>query len=230
MVPVRLFLVHLAKTSYLLHRYGAIVHVLISVARTTSFKHYLMKELNDPHTLARFQQGDQTVFDQIFRQVEDKIYWKALNIVKHTAEAEDVVSAVYEKFWDKKAEITGSAWAKGFLWLATRNACIDVLRKKKNDPVQLGGYEHLSEPSDHDEPDAQSREATEYALVKHAKTLLTERTVLSPRMREVANGILLRGLSFEEIAVELGSSVSTVRTQWSEARKRLEKGLRGLFG
>lgn len=189
-----------------------------------------MNGLNDPQALSLFQQGDQGIFDQVFREMENDIYRKAYTMLDHTAEAEDVVAIVRKKFWNKKAEIIGTANAKGFLWLTTRNTCVDMLRQRKKLSIQLGPYEHLPEPSNPGDLEAQARLNIDEGMIKLAMDLLLEeKTVLSAREQDVADRRLLKNHSFEQIANDLEINISTVRTHWNNARNKMKAALKDLF-
>ncbi len=189
-----------------------------------------MKVLNDPQSLLLFQQGDQAIFDKVFEEEKENVYRVAYKILKHTAEAEDIVSIVFETLWNDKARIKGAAHGENYLRVIARNKSIDAARKKKKSNTTLTGDEDIPEPLSLDDEDALGRERIEELVVRHAKkALLEEDSDLPPRMQEVARLKILTGLKFREIAQRLGVDESTVRSQWSQASRRLMEGARKLF-
>lgn len=132
-------------------------------------------------------------------------------------EARDIVQDVFVKFWNdcKKLDIQFSI--RSYLFVAVKNKCFDVLRKKnRNVKVQEISNEH-------DIPD----EAFETYILSELETLFNKSlTKLPERCREVFELSRLHGLKNREIAAKLNLSEKTVENQITKALHVLKEELK----
>ena len=139
---------------------------------------------------------------------------------------DDVVQETYLRVW-RRMMLSPVASARSFLYRVARNLAIDALRREAVSPVDhvadLGGVSVLD-----GRPDAAETACTSEELDLLLKAI--ER--LPPRCREVVVLRKLRGLSPQEIALELGMSEGTVHVHGAKGVRRCEEFLRerGLVG
>lgn len=74
-----------------------------------------------------------TTFTQIYEQYRDWLWIVALEYLNDEFEAKDVVQDVFVKLWkkDNLHEFNSKAHLKGHLYLTVKNACINILDKRK---------------------------------------------------------------------------------------------------
>jgi RNA polymerase sigma factor (sigma-70 family) len=142
----------------------------------------------------------------------------AYGIIENEAEAEDVVSDFFEKLLnladrdDFIDSFKSEAELMGFVRISIRNACYDILRKRKNRGGilrQLGnGFQFWKRPEAFD---LFQNEAIELMLLE-----------LSEREKEIF-ALHRQGFKQHEIANKLQLSELTVRNTLYNARKRIRK-------
>ncbi len=144
-----------------------------------------------------------------------KLYYKAmfntaLQIVNHSAEAEDIMQeaflTAFEKLDTWSGEVSFGAWLKRIVV----NKSIDALRK--NSKTEL--TESLKEP----EPEIETSEPDFEAEVSTVKKALQE---LPEGYKIVVSLYLIEGYDHDEIAEILGITASASRSQLARGKEKL---------
>ena len=138
--------------------------------------------------------------------------------LKDRWKAEDALQEAFCKLWGRKYKVSSLKEAVGLLSRAVRNIEIDELRKagrRKTVGLDKAGLEE-----DSGEAMALEREAL---FRKVEASLDRDITLLQKKVIQLHE---YEGLSFEEIAKELGMQPAAVRMQASRARKLLRDKFR----
>lgn len=180
-----------------------------------------MSELTDDILLAWQQQiarGDERGFDQLFRHFYLHLVNFAVDLVKVRPAAEEIVSDVFVKVWQKKADILLIEKLKIFLFVAVRNQCYNYLRKHSlwNVTVSPDNVAILSNAYNPEEDMA-------FRELQHRLNQAVEQ--LPDQCKQVFKLVKEDGLKYKEVAVILGISPRTVETQLFRAVKKLRKVL-----
>ena len=142
--------------------------------------------------------------------------------LKDRWKAEDALQEAFCKLWGRKYKVSSLKEAVGLLSRAVRNIEIDELRKagrRKTVGLDKAGLEE-----DSGEAMALEREAL---FRKVGASLDRDITLLQKKVIQLHE---YEGLSFEEIAKELGMQPAAVRMQASRARKVLRDKFRNNDG
>jgi len=158
---------------------------------------------------------DNKIFGQLFEEYHAPMFRFAETFVFRPEVAEDIVQEVFIKLWESP-EIKIEKSLKSYLFLMVRNRCIDFLRalqvedkrKKKLLEAQI-----LSDTTDLEFDEATSE------VIKRTIDELPE------QCRQVYSLSVYEDLKYNEIARELGISVSAVKVQMFRARKYLRENL-----
>lgn len=173
---------------------------------------------NEEEVLLRLAQGDKQAFEIIYHQYYLSVFRFAKKFVHDIAAAEDITTECFLKVWDKRSDFDHSRKLKSFVFISTRNACLNYLR----------GEKRL----------VQNRDALEFALGNAAETefqqhLITEMVFrhlyeeiekLPTKMKTILK-LQLEGLKNEEIAERMGIAEKTVRNLKVESMKLLKVAL-----
>lgn len=146
----------------------------------------------------------------------------AIHYLHDVDEAEDVVQDCFVRLLEKRDKavlethsadsLFFSGNVKGFLYTSVRNACIDRLRRKDTSVQTIVSPSDLSGViSDEQAIDCSFREAELWTAIEQ----------LPDRCREVFLMSKRDGMTYREIAEELGLSEKTVEHQISKALKTL---------
>lgn len=182
-------------------------------------------KVSDEELMVKYQQGDQSAFQEIFRRHKRGVYGYILRYTGNEQESEEVFQDVFIKMHRAAPAWIPTAKLSTWLYTIVRNLCIDLHRKKRTrhtisldanfeeDDRTLHDVIASEEPNaDTKSSDAEIGQVLEKALAK-----------INPDQREV---FLLRGkngLKFEEIAEVLQVSVNTVKSRMRYACESLKK-------
>ncbi len=148
---------------------------------------------------------EQKDFDIRVVPLRDKLYRFARSIVGRSDEAEDAVHDVLERMW-RRREGSKIADAEAFAMRSVRNACLDRLRRRRDDaelPTALPG-------------DAGS-DWSDRELVRRALD------ALPLRQREALHLKEIEGYPTHEIAALLSTDEAQVRVLLSRGRMRMRE-------
>ena len=163
-------------------------------------------------------------FEQQVHQYQDRVYGFACSFLKDDATAQDVTQDVFIKFWEHHDDIDSDR-ALAWLMRVTRNACIDVFRKRKTrrrsvtvNSENLDRAESV-QPSPHADAEASDVEAH----IHDALDRINEPYRSVVMLREIQN------LKYKEIAQALDMPLNTVKVYIHRGRKKLRKQLAEVF-
>ncbi|HMK25589.1 MAG TPA: RNA polymerase sigma-70 factor [Chitinophagaceae bacterium] len=160
--------------------------------------------------ITRFKQRDAKAFAYIFKLHRKALVYFAEKIVGIREEAEDIVADSFMKLWAKHNDFDHLSQIKSFLYVVTRNSCLNFLKYSKR--VSASQKEFSYWANDKEE---------EILHIMYRAELLTELNseieILPQKMREVFELSFFQELPSGEIANKLGLSVKTVRNQRAKA-------------
>ncbi|WP_109699273.1 RNA polymerase sigma-70 factor [Chitinophaga deserti] len=162
-----------------------------------------------------FQQGDSTAFNAFFREHYKPLCFFASQLTGDTAAAEDAVKDSFVKLWDQRANFSHPKSIKSFLYTATRNTCLNLLRHQKVKEHFREEIQYL-EGQAADEPVLQEMIRTELM-----QQIYKEIAQLPEKRQQVFRMVFMEGMSHEEIAERLGISVFTVKEHKAKALAQL---------
>ena len=161
----------------------------------------------------RCKQGDTQSFQTLYRQYSKAMFNTSLRIVNNTADAEDVLQEsfldAFRSLHDFHYRSTFGAWLKKIVI----NKSINILRKRRNDLVDMESTELQAVPDE----ESINEEEIRYR-VDEVKKMITR---LPDGYRTVLSLYLLEGYDHEEISQILNISHNTVRTQYVRAKQKL---------
>ena len=81
--------------------------------------------------IAAFKEKDAKAFAYIFKLHRKALVYFAEKILGIREEAEDIVADSFMKLWEKHADFETLAQIKSFLYVVTRNSCLNFLKYSK---------------------------------------------------------------------------------------------------
>jgi len=157
-------------------------------------------------------------FDGLVQAHKDRLFSLAVHLLGNAAEAEDVVQEVLIKLWDHMDKLDEER-IRPWLLRVTRNACIDLIRKRSNQQqyAQAAGAE------------TETMETTTPADALHAADLNEELGAAIGGLDEPFQSLIvlreIEGLSYQEIAEALELNDQQVRVYLHRARRKLRHRL-----
>lgn len=180
--------------------------------------------------IEKLKQGDQAAFKQIVATWQDMVYNTALGILQNQEDAEDVAQEVFVQVFESvrnfKAEARFSTW----LYRITVSKALDHLRRKKRKKrfayVQSlfgANNETIIDKPDFHHPGVQLDNKENAAVLFRAIGQLPENQRVAFTLNKV------EGLSYQEIADVMESTISSVESLMHRAKNNLKKLLAGHY-
>jgi len=149
----------------------------------------------------------------LFNTYYSRLCYYAYKIINNQESSKDLVQDIFLKFHNKPAEFSSELAVKNFLYLSVKNACLNFLR---HDLVEKKFAQTQAETTlVHEEALTHIIKAEAIVLIKEAIETLPE------GCRNVLKLAFFEGLKNEQIALELGISINTVKTQKQRALQLL---------
>ena len=176
----------------------------------------------DPNLIDQFKKGDSGAFASFFHLHYRPLCYFAVQLVSDHAEAEDIVKDTFVKLWHKHEDFESGEAIKAFLYITTRNACLNFIRHLKVKDTFRKELSYLEE--------GKGEEMILNQLI-HAELLreiYQEIEKMPEKRREVFRLAYFDGLRNEEIADVLHISIHTVKEHKGKAltflRSRFSNG------
>lgn len=171
--------------------------------------------MTDRELLEGLRRGDQDAFDAIFRAHYAELVGAAERLLHGRGLSEEVVQEVMLELWRRRDSIAIEESVRAYLYRATRNRALNVLRHER--VVDAAAPRARGES-------ATAAEAEDNVLDREIDVALAEAMdALPPRCREVFELSRVQGLRYSEIATVLGLSVKTVEAQMGKALRILRE-------
>jgi len=166
-----------------------------------------MKELSDNEIVKQYLAGDEAALEVLIRRYLKQIYSFVYKNVGDIDAAEDIAQETFVKMWKNLKKFDKQKIFKSWIFTIAKNASIDFLRKKKTIPFSFV-EEFLFEKSDF------IKEIEQKNILANFKVAIKN---LSFSYQAV---ILLKqesGLTFREIASQLGEPLNTIKSRYRRA-------------
>jgi RNA polymerase sigma-70 factor, ECF subfamily len=179
-----------------------------------------MANNSDDRTLVdRFKNGDQAAMEELVLKYQDKIYNLCRHMLQDPSNAEDAAQDTFIKACRNLKKFTPEASFSTWLYRIAVNTCLDYRKKtflqslfRSTDKGDVNLFDQMSsEPS--------PERLYESKQIGHA--LQKNLSLLSPKLRGVIILKEIEGLSYEEIAEVLDTSIGTVKSRISRAREEI---------
>lgn len=161
--------------------------------------------------------GDQAAYRELFILLHSRLKQFAYSILKSGEEAEELVSDVFIRIWQKREQLTGIKSPLLYFYTTTKNLAINQLNKQKRQ-VNLSPEEWLVQVNSL-YFDPEQLMLTE-EMMRQVKKAVNE---LPPRCRLIFKLVKEDGLRYKEVAELLQLSVKTVEAQMAIALRRIGK-------
>lgn len=175
--------------------------------------------IDEKNLIQRFINGDQTAFELLFRFYYPGLVTFVSQIILDRDEAEEIVQDFFVNLWTSRINIQKSSSLKSYFFVSVKNRAFNYLKKEQIREKTLGKLKELVEKDFLFQPDLFVESELQEQITKAMEKL-------PARTREVFMMSRLKGLSNDEIAIQLELSKRTVETQISNALKILREELK----
>lgn len=181
-----------------------------------------MKPNNDNITqelLTRLKNGDMLAFDQIYGLYSHKLFSFVFKILKNEAEVDDIVQEVFVKIWESRSKLEDYKLLNSYIFTIAYNNSIDLIRKRISNNKYL---EHLKNSASINLTPTIISQIEFNELNNQVEKLIAN---LPDRQKQVYLLHKEEGLTYPEIAEQLGISKNTVENHMVKALKYLRQNI-----
>ena len=168
--------------------------------------------------IERVLQGDPDAFEPLVLENQQRVYTVALRITGNEADAWDAAQEAFLRAYKSLKDFRGESRFSTWLYKLAGSAAIDLIRRRK-DAQLVSLYDE--EESIPDVPDERFEPETELTKKELRENVQRALSLLPADYRRILTLRELGGLSYEELAEELGLEAGTVKSRLSRARQKL---------
>ena len=168
--------------------------------------------------IREIRNGNIDAFEKVFRLYYENLCLYANQYLKDLDLSEEAVQDVFFNIWMKRQQIHITDSLKSYLYAATRNKCLKIIRSQ-NQADKYSDYIKSRQ--------VQQTHTPMHELTAKELNLIIERTLNSSpgRTGEIFRMSRFQNLKYEEIARRLSISVKTVESNMGKALKIFRKNL-----
>jgi RNA polymerase sigma factor (sigma-70 family) len=159
-------------------------------------------------------------FEDKILALTDRLYRMVARLLGNRESAEDALQDIMVKLWNQRRKIATHPNITGFVILAARNHCLDLLKKKQPIMDYSGSESNLLKSEVN--PD----------ILEQNELLEIIQTLIEGLPKQQSEIILMRdidGMEFTEIASAMHLKIEHVRVLLSRARKNISKQLQNIY-
>ncbi len=152
-----------------------------------------------------------TEFNDIVRRHNRMLYLCAFRILRNQEEAEDAVQEIFIKLWTMKERLDRYNSIEALATTMVKNHSIDQMRKKRPEnyeDIEIAKMSRLRSISPHEELERKESGSIIQRIIESLPDIY--KIIIKKRDIE--------GLSYEEISIETGQNINTLRVNLSRAR------------
>jgi len=162
-----------------------------------------------------FRKGEPKALHSLHKLFYGPLCLFAEKLVRDRLAAEDIVGESFVKLWNKRCDFETLQNTKAFLYISTRNSCLNLLKQERRDNISKKQLAYLT------------GEGEEYILNEMIRAEVLQQIMqaienLPEQCRKVLKLGYLEGMKNQEIADLLQISVHTVKNQKARAIQLLK--------
>lgn len=180
------------------------------------------KNFSDSELAFLLTKDDGAAFTEVYDRFYGLLFIHASKRLNDVEEAKDVVHHLFESLWNRRTRIQPDGNLSAYLYAGIRNRILDIFAHQKVEGKYVDSLQGYID-SDHVPSDYRVREKEMAIIIER------EIDALPSKMREIFIMSRKENKSHKEIALELGISELTVKTQVKNALKILRSRLGIVF-
>lgn len=186
--------------------------------------------IRDEELMLQFQQGNEASFRTLVDRHKQRVFNFTYRFLSGNADCEDVAQEVFVKVYFSKESYKPSAKFTTWLYVVTRNTCLQALKKKGNTVSMNEKTQGKQDEIGAVIADDRTETPSDAVLSAEKRTKIAEALARLPESQRMV--ILLRRydqLSYEEIAEVMSCSVQSVKSLLFRGRVSLKEFLKEYF-
>lgn len=179
---------------------------------------FMVEKITDYELIRLISDRDRSAFETLYDRHSTMVYRFALRFVRKPEAAEEIVQDVFFKIWNKASSYhPQSSQVTTWMLSICRHACIDALRKQKNQPQAV-------EPDPaYELPDTETDVEEQVEWKEKQKQVHQALHSLPAEQRQVVEWMYFQGLTQSEIARQYSIPVGTIKSRVRLAMNKLKR-------
>jgi RNA polymerase sigma-70 factor (ECF subfamily) len=190
----------------------------------------------DRELVERARRRDVQAFEELVAKYRSKVYGLALRMMQDASDAEEVLQETFLSAWQNLPTFRGESAFGSWLYRVCANFCLMRLRRKKVEATEAESQPLPGPKFDGDGtllsiPSYDWSRGTEEKALDHELRVAIERATarLPDEHRTVFLLKDIEGLSYEEIAEAMGTTVPAVKSRLHRARLALREAIDSFY-
>ncbi len=184
---------------------------------------------NDPVLVRAAQRGNMAAFEELVLRHRDKIYARALSMVRNEEEAVDLSQEAWVKGWQRLPQFLGESSFGTWITRIVINLCLDHLRKQKRQRMEsIDAINEQSGGVERQMPVVTANPTAGLERLELRQRINRALDQLSYEHRTVLVLHEFEEMEYKEIARTMGCSIGTVMSRLFYARRKMAALLAGL--
>lgn len=155
--------------------------------------------------IQQLSRGSMPAFDAFYHQYKQVVYANIVKMVKQPEAAEDLLQEVFIALWQNRHKLRQDRSVAGWLFVVSYNKAATYLKQQLKSAIVLVPEAHYPDIIPHEEPLEEELYQAQLAIVEAAINQLPA------RKKEVFRLCRLEGRPYEEVALTMGISVTSVK-------------------
>jgi len=186
--------------------------------------------LTDQELVERLKKGEDSAFKTIVESYQDMVYNTALGIVQNSEDAEDVAQEVFVQVYESIHQFKGDSKFSTWLYRIATSKALDHLRRKKRkkrfaflQSLFGANEEEVIHTPDFHHPGVSIENKEKAAVLFRAINKLPDNQKTAFTLHKI------EGLSYQEVAEIMDTSLSSVESLMHRAKSNLRKMLEDYY-
>lgn len=181
-----------------------------------------MTQDNDLLLFDRVKADDLSSYEVIFKKYYKELYRFAFSYVRDGVIGEEIAQEVFLYMWDKRHKIDIQTTLKTYLYSAVKNKCLNYIRLELPKQRAMSDVSEVMLSVSEEKKDEGENEQ----LKKHITSAVDS---LPKKCRQIFMLSRNAGMTYEEIADEMGLSKKTIENQMGIALRKLRESLETVY-
>jgi len=180
-----------------------------------------MEELSDSELVDLFRQGQERAFNLLVERHKEKIYYLALRMVRNHQDALDLSQEAFLKAYKSLKDFRGNSSFFTWLYRITCNLCLNFIKREK--------FRSFLSLGDLRKQFSRTKDSPDFSYERNQLSRAIDEAIshLPPQQRIAFVLHHYEGLPHQEIAQLLGKRVGTIKANYFQAIKKLQRALKG---
>lgn len=172
----------------------------------------------DKILVIKLKNNNRIAFEKIFKKYSERIYYFSYRYLKNKEESEEITQEVFVRLWNRRFDLKPELSFNSYLFMITKNAVIDLLRKRNKETSINESYHNFDNDIEGQPDNSLEYNELNNIVKKSVEELPFKRRQIFLMSRE-------KGLTYKQIALKLNISIKTVESHMRLALKQLKKSI-----